>query len=65
MVCEGCKNKKCLGKYLLHTQELKDIPKIKEKELKLDPNIDFELIDSPSSGEVFTKFYELHIIKRD
>lgn len=61
-MCKICGNDKCSGKYLLHPKELKEIPKIKEKELAENPNRTFLLIDSPSSGEIFTRFKELHVI---
>lgn len=61
-MCRICKNDKCSGKYLLHPKELHMIPRIKKKELSENPNRAFILIDSPSSGEIFTKFKELHVI---
>lgn len=61
-MCKICGNDKCSGKYLLHPKELKEIPKIKEKELEQNPNRTFILVDSPSSGEIFTRFKELHVI---
>ncbi len=61
-MCKICCNDKCSGKYLLHPKELKEIPKIKEKELEQNPNRTFILVDSPSSGEIFTRFKELHVI---
>ena len=61
-MCNVCKNYKCSGKYLLHPKELFRIPEIKEKELAENPKRTFVLLDSPSSGEIFTKFKELHVI---
>lgn len=61
-MCKICGNDKCCGKYLLHPKELNMIHQIKEKELYENPNRTFILIDSPSSGEIFTKFKELHVI---
>lgn len=61
-MCNICKNDKCSGKYLLHPKELFMINEIKERELKENPNRSFILVDSPSSGEIFTKFKELHVI---
>lgn len=61
-MCKICGNDKCSGKYLLHPKELKEIPKIKEKELEQNPNRTFILVDSPGSGEIFTRFKELHVI---
>lgn len=61
-MCKICGNDKCIGKYLLHPKELREIPKIKEKELIQNPNKTFILVDSPSSGEMFTRFKELHVI---
>lgn len=57
------KNNKCSGKYLLHPKELYKISEIKAKELTENPNRTFILIDSPGSGEIFTKFKELHVIE--
>lgn len=60
MACKKCGHENCTGFYLLHPKELSDIPNIKQKELKENNNMKFDLIDSPSSGEVYTKFKELH-----
>ncbi len=57
-----CGNAKCTGFYLLHPKELEKIPDIKETELANDPECTFNLIDSPSSGEIYVKFKELHVI---
>lgn len=62
-MCKICRNDNCIGKYLLHPKELCEIPKIKQKELEENPNRTFIMVDSPSSGEVFTKFKELHVIE--
>lgn len=62
-MCKICKHEGCTGKYLLHPKELKFVPLIKERELAKDPDYKFELVDSPSSGEMFTKFKELHVYK--
>ena len=64
-MCKICGNDKCIGKYLLHPVEIKlgAISKIKDKELAENPNRNFILVDSFSSGEVFTKFKELHVIE--
>lgn len=61
-MCSICKNDKCSGKYLLHPKELCKIPEIKAKELAENPNRSFILVDSPSSGEMFIRFKELHVI---
>ena len=61
-MCTKCKDDRCSGMYLLHSKELSDRFKIIKKELKENPNRKFILINSPSSGEVFTKFYELHVL---
>lgn len=60
-MCKVCKHDGCVGKYLLHPKELKFVSLIKERELAKNPDYKFELVDSPSSGEVFTKFKELHV----
>lgn len=62
-MCSICGNDNCIGKYLLHPMELCEIPKIKAKELSDNPNRAFLLVDSTSSGEIFTKFKELHVIE--
>lgn len=61
-MCEKCKNDKCSGFYLLHPKERYKIPVIQAKELAKNPNRTFILIDSPSSGEIYVKFKELHVI---
>ena len=61
-MCTKCKDDRCSGMYLLHSKELSNRFKIIKKELKENPNRKFILINSPSSGEVFTKFYELHVL---
>ena len=62
-MCKICKNDKCIGKYLLHPKELVKIPEIAKEELSENPQRTFILLDSPSSGEVYTKFKELHVIE--
>lgn len=62
-MCSICKNNNCIGKYLLHPKEMDRIPEIKAKVLSENPNRKFVLLPSPSSGEIFTKFWELHIIQ--
>ena len=59
--CQKCEHPDCIGYYLLHPKEMKDIPTLKEKQLKENPNAEFELMVSPSSGEIFTTFHELHV----
>jgi len=61
-MCTICKNDKCIGKYLLHPKEMHYIQEIKAKELSENSKRTFILVDSPSSGEIFTKFKELHVI---
>lgn len=61
-MCSICKNDRCIGKYLLHPKEIIFISKIKEEELKANSGRSFILVDSPSSGEIYTKFKELHVI---
>ena len=55
--------KKCLGFILLHEKELKEIEKIKDSISKEHGQVQFKLDRSPSSGEMFVKFYELHVVK--
>ncbi|WP_339304383.1 hypothetical protein NST33_18045 [Paenibacillus sp. FSL L8-0435] len=52
--------------YLLHEKQLNEIEKIKEEIMTElgTRNIDFEMKRSPSSGELFTKFYELYAHQR-
>lgn len=61
-MCSICKNDRCIGKYLLHPKELICIPRIKLAEKNANNDRTFVLVDSPSSGEIFTKFKELHVI---
>ena len=63
--CKRCNRKNCKGYYLLHEEELSGVPLLKEKELRLDKDIEFDLKVSPSSGEVFTVFWELHMLKKE
>lgn len=62
-MCKICQNDKCCGKYLLHPKELHEIQKIKQQELNENPKRTFILLDSPNSGEIFTRFKELHVIE--
>lgn len=57
-----CENKNCLGFLLLHENELIDIKQTKKRMREKHGDVTFELKLSPSSGEIFTKFYELHIL---
>lgn len=61
-MCTKCKDDRCSGMYLLHSKELSDRYRIMKKELAESANRKFILINSPSSGEIFTKFYELHVL---
>ena len=61
-MCKNCKNDNCIGFYLLHPAEFHKIDSLKDKHLKEHPSSEFELIVSPSSGETFTRFKELHVI---
>lgn len=61
-ICK-CGNAKCNGFTVLHPIEVaRDMKEIKERMKSQCGNVKFELKDSPSSGEIFTKFYELHVI---
>lgn len=62
MACSKCGKENCSGFFLLHSKEMSEIPRLKARQRELDSECEFELIDSPSSGEVFTKFKELHVI---
>lgn len=57
-----CGNEKCTGFILLHEKELSELEEIKRIQCNECGDVRFELKDSPSSGEIFTKFYELHVI---
>ena len=61
-MCTKCKDDRCSGMYLLHSKELSNRFRIIKKELTENTNRKFILINSPSSGEIFTKFYELHVL---
>lgn len=61
-MCNICGNDRCIGKYLLHPAEFGIINGLKKHELETDNTRTFELVDSPSSGEIFTRFKELHVI---
>lgn len=61
-MCKICGEDRCIGKYLLHPKEMTFISRIKECEIKSHPTRTFKLVDSPSSGEIFTRFKELHVI---
>ena len=68
MACTRCGNDNCFGYVLLHPKEcgVVNIARIKAN-AKVDhgQDIKFNMIDSPSSGEVFTKFKELHMISNN
>lgn len=61
-MCKNCKSDSCIGFYLLHPTEFHKVNTLKDKHLKENPKAEFELIVSPSSGETFTQFKELHVI---
>ena len=61
-MCLKCNDARCSGSYLLHSKELGGRWGIMTKELSENPRRKFILIDSPSSGELFTRFYELHVL---
>lgn len=61
-ICK-CGNKKCLGFLLLHEKELKEVNQRKQSICNEYGDVQFDLKRSPSSGEMYTKFYELHVIK--
>lgn len=63
-VCK-CGDKNCMGFLLLHEKELKEIKQKKDDMRKEHGDVTFDLRSSPSSGEIFSKFYELHVIKKD
>lgn len=62
-MCKICGDDRCIWKYLLHPKEVKlFVPRIEEAELKACGERTFKLVTSPSSGEIFTRFKELHVI---
>lgn len=62
MKCNVCGSDRCMGKYLLHPKEMIFISRIKEENLKINKKRDFMIVNSPSSGEIFTTFKEVHVI---
>lgn len=62
-----CGRKECTGYYLLHPKEMDKIFKIKKDEVEAHKNcrVDFVLDNSPSSGEINTRFKELHVLVYD
>lgn len=56
-----CGSDKCDGFILFHPSELNQLQDTKDKILKDNPRSTFDLIDSPSSGETYVKFKELHV----
>jgi len=59
MHCKICKEKNCIGYYLLHPSELHKIDNLKDRHI----GANFKLITSPSSGEYYVRFKELHVIE--
>lgn len=57
-----CGDPRCSGFYLLHPKELCKLSEIKNRELKNNQNCIFILKDSQPSGEIYTKFKELHVL---
>jgi len=62
IICK-CGDKDCLGWVLLHEKETKNMNNIKKFIIDRYGDVEFKLKDSLSSGEIFTKFYELHVVK--
>lgn len=56
-----CGNPLCTGFYLLHPKEMGMLDDLMVQELKKNPKCSFKLMDSPPSGEIFTRFRELHV----
>lgn len=52
-----------IGYVLLHEKELHKVEAIKEQTIQEHGDVSFELLRSPSSGEIFMRFFELHITK--
>lgn len=61
-MCKRCGRENCTGYYLLHPAEMIHIPEIEAKEREKNQKCRFDLTESPSSGEIFTKFHELHVL---
>ncbi|MNM69286.1 hypothetical protein D3C81_808770 [compost metagenome] len=61
MSCKRCNRPNCIGYQLLHKEGLVEVPERKKILTEKYGDVEFDLIDSPSSGEIFTKFYELHL----
>lgn len=64
-MCKKCKSDDCIGFYLLHPKEFHKIQSLKDKHLNENPDSEFELITSPSSGETILQFKELHVIEKE
>lgn len=56
-MCKKCE-RECIGMYLLHPVEMHKVELLKKRH----PDSDFVLIVSPSNGEMFIRFKELHVI---
>ena len=65
MACNRCTDTKCLGTILLHEKELIDIDERKVRLKVVYGDVTFNLTVSPSSGEIFTKFYDLHVLTKE
>ena len=65
-ICK-CGDINCLGSVLIIDKELLDLSDFKEELYNKygKDKVNIELKKSPSSGEIFTKFYELHVIKKE
>lgn len=61
-MCKVCGNNRCIGRYLLHPKEVIMVPRLKAAELAVCKDRTFKMCFSPSSGEVFIRFKELHVI---
>lgn len=63
MACKRCDNSDCTRFYLFHEKELGLVDDIKKKEREECENVRFDFKESKSSGEIFNKFYELHVLQ--
>jgi hypothetical protein len=61
--CQRCKKPGCIGYVLFHPKELPQLEQVKKDLTEKYGEVRFDLVDSPSSGEIFTKFKELHLFK--
>lgn len=55
--------KKYIGYEVIHGKAMINLERIKKLAIEIHGELTFEVKESPSSGEIFTKFYELHMFQ--